>query len=124
MRLIQPPSVKSLQILRHGSRLLSAQSHGRHLAPGFDGSRIVNPRQQVSQRIARRAGGDRLPAHEMGKIGTVDAIGSRACNGVAVDAGRLLEDPLSWGRRLSDVRRLALLLNPAIEIFPRVDVHA
>src|ERR1700676_1596863 len=124
MRWIQSTSAKSLQIDRHLIRLLTAQTHGRHFAPRFDDSRIVNPRHQAFERVTRRAGGYRLPAHEMREIRTVSAICSRACNCVAVDAGRLLEDPLSWGGRLSDVRWLALLLNPAVEIFPRVNVHA
>src|SRR5580658_1485396 len=98
MRLIRPASAKSLQILRHRSRLLSVQTHGRHLAAWLNDGGIVNPRDQVSERIARRSGGYRLPAHEMRKIRTVGALRSRACNSVAVDAGRLLEDALSRGR--------------------------
>src|SRR5271167_2117534 len=124
MRWIRSTSAKSLQIRRYRRRLLSAQTHRRHLAPGFDESRIVNPRQQVSRRVARHAGGYGLPAHEMRQIRTVGAICRGACNGVAVDAGRLLEDTLSLGRLVSDVRWLLLLVNPSIEIFTRVDVYA
>src|ERR1700747_2657105 len=122
MRLIQSTFVflaKRCQIFGYLSRLLGAQAHRRHLAAWFDDSRIVNPGNEVSQRVLRCACGNRLPAHEMCKVRTEGTGCRRTRNCVAVDTGRTLEDPFPLRYRGADVRWPALLLSPAFEIFPR-----
>src|ERR1700678_4705186 len=113
---------KRYQIWSYRSRLLNAQTHRRHLAAGFEHIRFVNPRDEASDRVFHRARGYCLPAHQMGEIGTEGSMGSRARNRVAVHAGRRLEETLPRGDLAADVRGLALLSNPAIEILSRVDV--
>ena len=67
--------------------------------------------------------GNRVPAHQVRQIRTEATIGHRARHGVAVDAGGGFEDVLSLGRRVTQVRRLSLFLNPAIEFIPRLDIN-
>src|SRR5580698_10943066 len=112
------------QICRHCGRLLDAQAHGRHLASGLGQLRVVNPGNQVSQRVLGCAGRDGVTAHEVRQIRTESPIGCGTSHGMAIDTGGPLEDLLSFRYRAAHSRGLALLLNPAVEILPRVDVNA
>src|SRR5579859_7309967 len=126
MLLTQSTSVvlaKRCQIFSYLRRLLGSQAHRRHLASGFGESRIVDPGNEVSQRVPGGARGYCLTTHKMCKIGTEGAGGRCTGDGMAVHAGRTLEDPPPLGSSGADPRRPALLLNPAVESFRGVDVH-
>src|SRR5580698_3536443 len=127
VRWIQPASLlltKCGKVCRHFGRLLDAQAHGRHFGSWFQNVRIVNPGDEVAYRVLRRAGGDGLTAHQMGEIRTESPIRHSTRYGVAVDTCRLFENllPLRDGR--AGVRRLALLLNPTVEVLAGIDIHA
>src|SRR6266849_4968577 len=100
------------------------QVHGWHPRTRFDGVRISNPAPEVLRCVWNDTGGNRVAAHEMRQIRTESPVRGRACDRVAVYAGRHLEDAPAAGDCVIDLCGPALPGDPAIECGARVDVHA
>src|SRR5271155_4184075 len=66
--------------------LIVTQLHRRHQTSRLDIVRILNPKFEVRRGIVCRSGSQRIPAHEVGKIGPKPALGGGAAHHVATDA--------------------------------------
>src|SRR5277367_5591316 len=96
--------------------LFVTQAEGRHQATRLDLLRVGHPAPEVLGVVFDHARGERVPTHQMRKVGGVRAVGRRAADSVAVDA-RPGEERRPAGAAVAILHgRFKLVFQPALEV--------
>src|SRR5215471_281950 len=111
-------SVESDQVGGERLQLLARDLHGGHERPPLQGGRILHPCVEILARVPRRSRPDGPAGHEVRQVGPEHAVGRRAADGVAIDAGQRGEEIAAMPRRRVVPRGGALSGDPAFELIP------
>ena len=87
------PSAQRLQVVHERVEPLLVELHRRHQDSGLERRWDRGPRPSGSRPCWAPRRGQSLPAHQVREVRTVQTVSHRSADGVAVEAGRRLEDP-------------------------------
>src|SRR5215471_16936154 len=113
-------SLESDQVGGEGLELLARDFHGRHERSELQRGGILHPGVEILARVAGRACPDGPAGHEVRQVGAEHAVGRRAANGVAIDAGQRGEQVAPATRRGVVARGGALGGDPTLELVLRM----
>src|SRR5215468_3690806 len=113
-------SLEGDQVRGERFQLLARDFHGWHERSELQCGGILHPGVEILARVASRARPDGPAGHEVRQVGPEHAVGRRAADGVAIDAGQRGEEIASMPRRRVVPRRRPLGGDPALEFIPRM----
>jgi hypothetical protein len=99
------------------------EPHRRHERSRLEPTWVLNPQANILVVVPGYAGCDRVAAHQVGEVRTESPLCWRAGYCVAVYAGSSFKNTLPLIRGITRLRGLALLLNPVVELFARLNVN-
>src|SRR5215813_5243736 len=113
-------SLESDQVRGERFQLVARDFHGRHERSELECGGILHPGVEILARVASRARPDGPAGHQVRQVRPEHAVGRRAADRVAIDAGQRGEQVAPPTRRGVVARGGALSGDPALEFIPRM----
>src|SRR5215467_11256922 len=118
--LMSVTSLESDQVRGERLQFLPRDFHRGHERPPLQGGGILHPGVETLARVASRARSDGPAGHEVRQVRPEHAVGRRAADGVAIDAGQRGKEIAAMPRRRVVARGGPLGGDPTLELIPRM----